>query len=124
MNEVIVPLSALMWIVGDDTGASSEDLWAHMLGVARRYVDHPYDPDDIGRCFRLLDQVPQWKSRLPEMAHYSDAWKYLVENWDKIRACMEAETGITRPFKARMAPRTYELMNAYRDGPRGERRDG
>ncbi len=123
MNDTVVPRAALVWIVGDDTGMSSEAIWAHMVGAGGTYPVEPSDPDDIGRCFRLLELVPAWKERMPEMAHYSEAWKYLVENWDKIRDCMEAETGITRPFKARMAPRTYELMNAYRDH-RGERRSG
>ena len=66
----VVPLAALEWIVGRDTGLSSEHIWAHMLGVHPRYAV-PCDGGDRGRCLRLLSLIPEWWSRLAEMKRYA-----------------------------------------------------
>ena len=108
-----IPQAALDWITGDDTSASSEAIWAHMVGVStRRIFDHPHHPADLGRCLRLLEAVPQWRARLPEMASRSPAWAALVARWGELEAgyAVEAPTGAT--------PRTYAAMRAAIEGPR------
>lgn len=78
--------AALEWIVGDDTGLSSKALWAKMMGVEpRHYYNYPHDGGDFGRCDRLLNAVPEWRARLPEMAACSPQWAALVERWEEIR---------------------------------------
>lgn len=60
---------ALVWLLGGDTGLSSETLCAHMLGI--EYKGHsspPSDSADRGRCIRLLKLIPEWQERLEEMA--------------------------------------------------------
>lgn len=106
-----VETKAHRWIVGDDTGSSSEAIWAHMMGVSDpdRGWSHPYDPADFGRCARLLKFIPEWRRRLRGMAKRSKAWAQLVQHWDEIEVSMEREVGIDWS-KGRSAPKTYELM--------------
>jgi len=99
------------WIVGNDTGASSEAIWAHMMGAGtpRFGWSYPLDPDDLGRCLRLLELIPEWKSRMPEMATRSKSWAALIANWGAIAMTMADEVGIDWS-KGRRAPKTYALM--------------
>lgn len=77
------------WIVGNDTGASSETIWAVMMGVrpSGSFAGWPpSDQYDFGRCHRLLMQFPAWRARLPEVAEAYPAWKYLVAKWGVLTA--------------------------------------
>lgn len=102
---------AIQWIVSRDTGDSSKAIWAHMMGAQKPDLGwpHPYDPDDLGRCLRLLRLIPEWKPRLPEMSKRSKAWAALVSHWDELAAMMNDEVGLDWE-KGRSAPRTYERM--------------
>lgn len=61
---------ALFWSMAGDTGISSETLANHMLGYPPpRFAGPPSDADDRGRCIRLLELVPEWIPRLPELVH-------------------------------------------------------
>lgn len=109
---------AHQWIVSRDTGMSSQALWSHMMGVTPRTKEyaHPWDPDDLGRCLRLLKLIPEWHRRIPEMAVHSTAWKRLAAHWDKIAQSMEDEVGIDCS-KGRSASKTYDLMRkVLKDG--------
>lgn len=60
---------ALFWASSDDTGVSSKTLLAHMTGNPKPgYTSPPSDADDRGRCIRLLELIPEWIERLPELA--------------------------------------------------------
>lgn len=64
---------ALFWALAGDTGVSSEALAAHMSGYpgnARFGFMPPSDSGDRGRCIRLLELIPEWIERLPEMVRY------------------------------------------------------
>lgn len=119
-----VPQAALDWIASGDTGLSSEAIWAHMAGSRmldndRRGYSFPHDPDDLGRCLRLLDAVPEWKARIGEMAQHSPYWAALVARWDELAKCMEDEVGIAWQ-KGRSAPKTYALMREILDPVYGD----
>lgn len=60
---------ALFWALSGDTGVSSETLARHMLGyrIEGKFESPPSDADDRGRCIRLLELVPEWIPRLPEL---------------------------------------------------------
>lgn len=59
---------ACRWIVSDDTGASSKIIWCvMMLGEYPDRGREPFDRWDLGRCYRLLALMPEWKVRLPEV---------------------------------------------------------
>jgi hypothetical protein len=104
-------LAALDWISGGDTGASSKAIWCVMMGRPDGGSAHPLDPGDVGRCFRLLERVPEWKARMHLMRGMGPYWDALVDRWDEIRACLEEECGIDFE-KSRVARKTYDLMRS------------
>ena len=77
------------WIIGGDTGVSSKTIWAVMMGVvpdnpAPFTFSVPLDPSDFGRCFRLLEQIPEWRDRLNEVAETFPEWGPMVREWAKM----------------------------------------
>jgi hypothetical protein len=107
--------NALHWIAGRDTGVSSKTIWAVMVGTAPDMADVPHDPDDFGRCFRLLELVPEWRPRLPEVAARYPKWGPMVEVWDELEALYRpivADGGWNRDASRRMYDRMRELEDA------------
>jgi hypothetical protein len=106
---------AMEWLQSGDTGLSSKAICAYMLGgAAIAEHDYPRDPADLGRCLRLLEKVPEWKPRIPEMARFGAVWKGLAERWGDLDSSMREEVGINWE-KGKSAARTYELMKQIRD---------
>lgn len=107
--------AALLWIAGDDTGLSSKAIWRHMMGqrpdMSWGQVDYPLDPDDFGRCYRLLLRVPEWRQRIGEMARYNAEWAALAAAWDELETMWAAEVG-TRLDRAwgKSAPKLYHRI--------------
>lgn len=98
------------WPACGDTGLSSEAIWQHMTGLAlsgSRGIpwNYPRDPDDFGRCYRLLSApwAAEWRARIGEMAKYP-GWAGLVARWDEFETLYREE----RP-KGR-APKLYAAM--------------
>jgi hypothetical protein len=60
---------ALTWASGDDTGVSSKAILKVMTGqtISDDYC-HPHDSQDLGRCVRLLDIIPEWRPRIARKA--------------------------------------------------------
>ena len=51
----------IAWLTNGDTGISSKTIWLVMMGRrlgANDWADVPHDPDDFGRCYRLLQVMP------------------------------------------------------------------
>lgn len=114
-RQITIPGAAVAWITSGDTGMSSEAIWAHMVGGSvRGHWNHPHDPEDLGRCLRLLEAVPEWKPRIVEMARHGTGWAVLSARWDEIAASMADEVGIDWS-KGRCAPKTYALMRLILD---------
>ncbi len=86
---LMVPRAALAWVVGGDTGTSSQTIWSVMVGVKHDRPWTPLDSDDFGRCYRLLELVPEWRKRLPEVAALHPDWKPLVREWDRLTSLYE-----------------------------------
>jgi hypothetical protein len=109
---------AAQWRAGRDTGASSKTLCAMMLGETPRYRDHPHDGDDLGRCLRLLELIPEWKPRLPEMAAVSPYWAALVENWADLERLskLTAPSPLRNRMKALLGPLEDADPNVIRLG--------
>lgn len=110
--------AAARWVAGGDTGASSLAIWSHMMGVDPRTrswgAAYPLDPDDFGRCYRLLWRIPEWRARVGEMACYGPVWAALANAWEELTALYEADVGAGlddegRRF-GRSAPRLYDRM--------------
>lgn len=61
---------ALIWSLSDNTGISSKAIAKHMIGAGGGSMWPPSDADDRNRCINLLQLVPEWITRLPEMVQY------------------------------------------------------
>ena len=88
---------ALQWLLGCDTGTSSKTICAVMVGEKTPYYcgDVPGDPDDFGRCYRLLKLIPTWRDRLQEVADRKKEWGPLVREWALLERMYEQErTGL------------------------------
>lgn len=80
---------ALHWIGNGQVGMSSKTMWNCLIGNKDFPINHPYDPDDFSRCYKLLEAVPEWKNELHKLKPLSIAWNNLVENWDKLTEMYE-----------------------------------
>jgi hypothetical protein len=105
------PMAPGDWPHCGDTGLSSSTIWCVMTGQVAMpgrsrfdVGDTPADPDDFGRCFRLLERFPGWKARMPEVAAKYPAWAGLVAAWDELEAlyAQERPTGTAPKLYARM----------------------
>ena len=101
------------WLMGPDTGASSLTIFSVLtemrtLAASRMHVGAsvPYDPDDFGRCYRLLKAVPAWRERLSEVAEKYPAWAALVREWSELERLFEEESPKGR------CPKLYARMKA------------
>lgn len=76
------------WFANGQRGSSSEAIYYCLTGKGYRR-DHPYDPDDFSRCYKLLQVVPEWKTQLQKVKHLSPAWSNLIDNWDRLTEMYE-----------------------------------
>jgi hypothetical protein len=97
------------WPGCGDAGLSSKAIWAHMLGLPST-GDYPYDPDDFGRCSRLVAApwASGWRARMPEMAKYGKVWAALAAMWPTLEALFAEERPTGR------APKLYAAMQECR----------
>ena len=103
----------LQWLLGNDTGISSRTIFGVLTLGDQWHGRHAYlgaglprDPTDLGRCIRLLEAIPEWRSRLPEMAAAFAEWGPLVRDWDALESLYREEE------PSGTAPKCYEAMRA------------
>jgi len=84
-----VEKKAMWWIANGHVGLSSKTMWLHFMGQKNGQINHPYDPDDFSRCYKLLEAVPEWKDRILELSTLSKPWENLAKNWDKLTEMFE-----------------------------------
>lgn len=79
------------WLKGLDVGSSSATIFSvfcdrYWTNEAQKIGNGsvPMDSDDFGRCKRLLDKFPEWKSNLKLVALAYPKWTKIVERWDEI----------------------------------------
>lgn len=80
---------AMWWIGNGETGASSKTMWNCLMGNNDFHINHPYDPDDFKRCYKLLLAIPEWKLELYKLKPLSSAWSNLVDNWSTLTEMFE-----------------------------------
>jgi hypothetical protein len=80
---------ALWWIANGHAGTSSKTMWNCFMGNKHVDISHPYDPDDFSRCYKLLQAVPEWKSRMYLLKKLSPQWSNLVDNWEELTRMYE-----------------------------------
>lgn len=108
----------LEWLFGPDTGTSSKTIFSVLSAKHGHRVRNergfrpavPNDPDDFGRCHRLLAAIPGWRERLPEMSNVSPVWKRLVEKWERLTALWLQES------PTHHCPVLYDEMQALLEG--------
>lgn len=76
------------WLDSDDTGSSSLYMayafsYNLTLWIPRKIPSYSYprDPDDLGRCIRLIEAVPEFGRCIPEMAQKGAHWMAVTSNW-------------------------------------------
>lgn len=96
------------WLHGPDTGTSSltiAEILSGRTGLVGSFGrSTPRDPSDFWRCLNLLEAVPEWRSRLSEVAAAEPSWAALIERWGEVEALYREEAPTGR------APRCYDLM--------------
>lgn len=112
------------WLASDDTGLSSlamvnhitkSGFWAGVrldgaIALAREnWKSHPSDPEDFGRCLRLLEAVPELVEHLPLMSSLSPTWAAYVARWDEMVALYKEE------YPTGSAPKLYDLMQSIQE---------
>lgn len=80
---------AAWWFINGERGNSSEFMWSVFTGTSKKDVCYPHDPADFNRCYKLLQAIPEWKTRLKELKRYGLQWSNLVDNWDKLTEMFE-----------------------------------
>lgn len=84
--------NAIEWITRGEVGVSSKTLWAVFMGTPLARGEGwaiPYDPDDFQRCYKLLQWVPEWRSRIREIGNFYPQWEPFAEAWDELSAMWE-----------------------------------
>lgn len=86
---------AIGWLLNGDTGISSETMWTaitgHPINKPRWAPGIPHDPDDFGRCYRLMRTMPTWGKFLPKVAAAYPMWVPFIEAWDELVGLYEEE---------------------------------
>jgi len=108
---------AQAWLKGGEQGLSSCTMFAICSGYLPDYLQdctrpkhYPADPDDFGRCQKLIEAVPEVaEANRQLMPTVSTVWSALITAWTAILSCMEDESPDWRTGKL-SAPRTYDLM--------------
>ena len=86
-----IEMRAAKWATGD-TGISSKAILATMVGKPpQSRFCYPHDGGDLGRCIALLDAVPEYRERLPEMKAIGPEWAALVDHWPELEAMQRAD---------------------------------
>lgn len=110
----------LQWVYGCDTGTSSLTIfltlkstkrflpWEHMPPHQDFLPGVPHDPDDFGRCYRLLELFPEWRERLAEVAAKYPMWQPFVVAWPGMEALWREES------PSGECPKLYEVLKAIK----------
>lgn len=100
----------LQWLASNDTGESSKNIAFEYLGERMRVKSFaPLDPDDLGRCLRLIKAIPECRAAVDSLGKQYEKWAIAARHWDELAALMESEVGIDWS-KGRFADRTYAAM--------------
>lgn len=87
LKQSTIEQRASAWLL-DACGESSKTICSNMLGLSH-YGNYPYDSGDFGRCYCLLNLIPEWKSELHKLKPISKQWSNLVDNWASLTEMYE-----------------------------------
>jgi hypothetical protein len=91
-----------LWASSGDHGISSRFLFSHMTGLSsvdlvstlKSGCNAPDDAQAFLCCAQLLECIPEWKTRMQEMAQY-DIWKPYVAEWHSLTSILMQESNLT-----------------------------
>ena len=94
-REISNQLPQRKWWFGCDVGKSSASIFFVLTDqnkilkeAVEKYSNgaYPRDADDFGRCQRLLELIPEWRSRLSEVAiaYPNGPWPKIIERWHEL----------------------------------------
>lgn len=72
------------WLRSHDTGVSSETMVAIALGAEKGRFDAPYDPSDFGRCYRLVQKIPEIRDAFDRIGELVPAFAGILREWDDL----------------------------------------
>ena len=97
-------LRELWWVSGEgEQGTSSLVIFLHLSDPRHRHKafecgldakltkQHPHDPDDLRRCYLLLEAIPEWKPRLQELKSLSPVWAALIDKWEDFMVLLKQQ---------------------------------
>ena len=92
-------MRVIAWFLNGKITPAAKNIVRRMLGIdprqnhfhAREDAFHPRDVNEFGRCMLLLEQFPEWRERIADMAPLSKEWAVLAINWPKLEAEYMAE---------------------------------
>ena len=95
------------WLSSDDTGMSSKYMASVLSDPSRcRENNYPHDPEDFGRCLRLLAAAPELRIKLPRLTDkkHGPVWNTLGQHWSELEQLYNEEhpTGLAPKLYARM----------------------
>ena len=94
------------WLRYGDVGLSSQAIASVYLKKDMIIYNHPYDPSDFGRCYRLLKYCPFIDIKI--MRGLSDTWTVYVDHWDEMVKLWEEES------PSLVCSKLYKLMQELR----------
>ncbi|MEX3764493.1 hypothetical protein [Paraburkholderia phenoliruptrix] len=79
------------WLINGNVGVSSKTMAAIALGATTTSagehgwgVDAPHDPADFGRCYRLVQKVPEIREFFPRIAKKVKPFAGILKHWDEL----------------------------------------
>ncbi|MDD2765612.1 MAG: hypothetical protein PHE83_16745 [Opitutaceae bacterium] len=85
------------WLKTGDTGRSSRTIYATFTGQwqvlpnGRRDAAAPRDADDFGRCHRLLQRHPEWRTQLSRVGEHCAEFIPLIAAWGELEKLHDAK---------------------------------
>ncbi|WP_370608301.1 hypothetical protein [Citrobacter meridianamericanus] len=117
-----VPASSNMgleaWLNSDETGSSSlymawilsGGVFGHWWGRHQPEPNYPRDPDDFGRCLKMVEAVPEFKGIIYKMNDCGPEWMAVARHWDSWAKLYQENDGRG----------LYDLMQSAFKADRGE----
>jgi hypothetical protein len=79
----------LEWLASGDCGISSKTMLFALTGIPAGDRDHPHDIADVGRCVRMLRELPFLRPKIgmviekfPHWMPFIDCWEHLERLYD------------------------------------------
>ena len=89
---------AKQWAVWGEQGTSSQLIFATLTGwmglirgERRGSAPYPHDAGDFRRCLLVVEQIPGFRERLPELSTLSPEWERLVTSWSDLEAAFDQQ---------------------------------